>query len=124
MPGSKCNMPSALNGLHIRHEFRGKTEIACSCAGPSWLCRGRSTCWHSLKGSLPLWGSRVGEGDRGGHTLPKGETSSAHSCVCTHVLVGRSEVNLKCSLGVVCVAFEDSASEWPELPPYAGLTGQ
>lgn len=69
-------------------------------------------------------GEQRGEGDRGGHTLPKGETSSAHSCVYTHVLVGRSEVNLKCSLGVVCVAFEDSASEWPELPPYAGLTGQ
>lgn len=37
MPGSKCKMPSELNGLHIRHEFRGKVEIACSCAGPSWL---------------------------------------------------------------------------------------
>lgn len=56
--------------------------------------------------------------------LLKGETRSARSCVCSHVLVGRSEVNLKCSLGVVYVAFEDSASEWPELPLYAGLTGQ
>lgn len=65
MPGSKCSMPSALNGLHIRHEFRGKAEITCSCASPSRLHR-RNTCLHTLKDS---------------HTLLKGVRVS----LCAHV---------------------------------------
>lgn len=100
MPGSKCKMPSELNGLHIRHEFGGKAEIACSCGGPSWLVAQRNKYMLALSEGQPAFvcmlgrGVKKAEGDRGGYTLLKGETRSACFCVCTCSLVGGSEINL------------------------------
>lgn len=74
MPGSKCKMPSELNGRHIRHEFRGKAEITSSCDGQGRPHSRRHPCKPGLKDGLPLdW---QGKGlviiDVGEPLLPKG----------------------------------------------------
>ena len=74
MPGSKCKMPSELNGLHIRHEFRGKARITSSCGGQGRPAGGRRACEPVLKGRLTALGLAERRGDDyrcGGPRPPK-----------------------------------------------------
>ena len=75
-------MPSELNGLHIRHEFRGKAKITSSCGGQGRPHRGRRASEPGLEGRLLLdWqeeGLMLTDGGGGTPTLRVNEAMHAY----------------------------------------------